>query len=398
MALAFKNRYPLMFNDYKNACDLGKVKPGVLHIWETPDNKFIINFPTKRHWRNKSRYEDIKSGLEALKIFLENRPNLKVALPALGCGHGGLDWKIVSTMIQEELFDIKANILVFEPKDTHNLNIVSNSNKQKKQDIKTIPHGYLPEHLKGYYSGNLLLLKNNEKIIISANIESEKENEILYKIFKKLSENNNNITLSIIYKNPETNLIIKNALDFGHNIIIYIPFGINHKNPLLDNYKKNEKILLISLFSPNQEWREKNNIKLCELLLSLGHKFLVTEHTPDWIAPFIKNEIFHKFFYFIKYEHTRAYLNNFDHTKTFNLIGKSVDTQEPKLGILFNHCFSTQEIKGADEITLNFDKLSKLLIKLEEYNIQNDILYKIELSNADPLVIDVINNILKDFE
>src|ERR1700750_2602075 len=90
IALAFRTRYPAMFLDYKKACAAGKIKPGALNIWRT-STEWIINFPTKRHWRDNSRYEDIEGGLEALQAYLNKLVlPLRVALPALGCGHGGV--------------------------------------------------------------------------------------------------------------------------------------------------------------------------------------------------------------------------------------------------------------------------------------------------------------------
>src|SRR5690348_6550875 len=69
VALAFKTRYPEMFDDYVNACREERIRPGTLHIWKRP-GEWVINFPTKRAWRDPSRYEDILSGLEALREYL----------------------------------------------------------------------------------------------------------------------------------------------------------------------------------------------------------------------------------------------------------------------------------------------------------------------------------------
>lgn len=118
VALAFKTRYPAMFRDYKRACDAGDVRPGELNIWRTL-TEWIINFPTKRHWRENSKYEDIEAGLRALRRYLDSlgKP-VRVALPALGCGHGGLDWPRVSKLIEKYLEPVDAEIFVFEPADS----------------------------------------------------------------------------------------------------------------------------------------------------------------------------------------------------------------------------------------------------------------------------------------
>jgi adenine-specific DNA methylase/O-acetyl-ADP-ribose deacetylase (regulator of RNase III) len=115
VALAFKTHYPEMFRDYQKACEAGELKPGRLHIWKDASGVTIVNFPTKRHWRNPSRYEDIETGLGALRKFLAEQGAARVTLPALGCGHGGLDWGRVSRMIREHLSDLAADIFVFDP-------------------------------------------------------------------------------------------------------------------------------------------------------------------------------------------------------------------------------------------------------------------------------------------
>ena len=118
LALAFKTKYPEMFRDYQKACKSGTVKPGKLHVWKTLMGDWIINFPTKRHWREPSRYEDIESGLIELKNYLVDKGKVKVLLPAVGCGHGGLEWPRISEMIKKHLIDIEAEILVFTPADS----------------------------------------------------------------------------------------------------------------------------------------------------------------------------------------------------------------------------------------------------------------------------------------
>ena len=103
VALAFKQRYPEMFRDYQRDCRNGHVRPGTMHVWKSLSGDWIINFPTKRDWREPSRYEDIDAGLDDLRGYLNWVGPVTVALPALGCGHGGLDWKRVSGMIREKL-------------------------------------------------------------------------------------------------------------------------------------------------------------------------------------------------------------------------------------------------------------------------------------------------------
>lgn len=115
IALQFKRLYPQMFEEYRRKCNAGEIRPGQLHIWQSPNGERIVNFPTKRDWRNDSRYEDIQSGLVALRHFLISQAPVRVTIPALGCGHGGLNWSVVSAMITKHLQGLDCQIIVFEP-------------------------------------------------------------------------------------------------------------------------------------------------------------------------------------------------------------------------------------------------------------------------------------------
>lgn len=119
IALQFKKAYPENFKAYSDACDRKEVQPGSMFVFETgsiTNPRYIINFPTKRHWRGISRMEDIESGLKSL-VKVINKYNIKsIAIPPLGCGLGGLEWKQVRLQIEKTLNDIHdTSIVVFEP-------------------------------------------------------------------------------------------------------------------------------------------------------------------------------------------------------------------------------------------------------------------------------------------
>lgn len=120
IALQFKQAWPENFENYAKACHAGEVRPGQMFIFETGrmvNPKYIINFPTKRHWRGDSRIEDIESGLKALVRDVKRLGIRSVAVPPLGCGNGGLDWKDVGPLIHRA-FDALPNVkvLMFSPK------------------------------------------------------------------------------------------------------------------------------------------------------------------------------------------------------------------------------------------------------------------------------------------
>ncbi|MFJ6616223.1 macro domain-containing protein [Kitasatospora sp. NPDC091335] len=106
IALQFKRAYPDNYEDYREACERGEVRVGQMHVHEVSQvggARFIINFPTKRHWRSPSRIEDIASGLVALRDEIVHRGIKSVAIPPLGCGNGGLSWRDVEPMINQAL-------------------------------------------------------------------------------------------------------------------------------------------------------------------------------------------------------------------------------------------------------------------------------------------------------
>lgn len=119
IALQFKNDFPENFKAYEAACEREEVQPGKMFVFETrtlTNPKFIINFPTKRHWRGKSRMEDIDSGLKALVEEIRTRGIRSIAIPPLGSGLGGLNWADVRPRIVEALRGLNdLQVIVFEP-------------------------------------------------------------------------------------------------------------------------------------------------------------------------------------------------------------------------------------------------------------------------------------------
>ena len=119
VAFQFKRAFPENFRAYADACDRGDVQPGKMFVFETgarTNPRYIINFPTKRHWRSSSRIEDIEAGLNALGEVIRERAIRSIAVPALGCGLGGLEWSVVRPLIEEALCrcnDVQA--VIFEP-------------------------------------------------------------------------------------------------------------------------------------------------------------------------------------------------------------------------------------------------------------------------------------------
>lgn len=118
MALAFKQAFPANFLAYARACDRKEVQPGKMFIHTMPlqQPRYIINFPTKRHWRDKSRMEDVVTGLAGLVRVIHDLHIGSVAVPALGCGRGGLNWVEVKPLVVEALNGAsRAHVVIYEP-------------------------------------------------------------------------------------------------------------------------------------------------------------------------------------------------------------------------------------------------------------------------------------------
>ncbi len=118
IALMFKERFDANFRAYADACKADQVQIGRMFV--TPVNElggpqWIVNFPTKRHWRAPSRMEWIVEGLQDLRRFLIEKSVRSIAIPPLGAGNGGLDWAAVRPRIEAALGDLDIEIIVFEP-------------------------------------------------------------------------------------------------------------------------------------------------------------------------------------------------------------------------------------------------------------------------------------------
>lgn len=120
IALQFKQAFPDNFKDYARACDKGKVRIGKMFVHSTDrmfHPKYIINFPTKRHWKAKSRLEDIELGLKDLVRVVRDLNIKSIAVPPLGSGLGGLNWEEVKCRIIDAFDDVPdVEVLLCEPK------------------------------------------------------------------------------------------------------------------------------------------------------------------------------------------------------------------------------------------------------------------------------------------
>jgi O-acetyl-ADP-ribose deacetylase (regulator of RNase III) len=112
IALEFRLRYPEMFGEYAGRCRRGEVEPGVPYLYRGYGDPWILNFPTKRHWRDPSRLEWVEAGLERFASMYKEEGVTSAAFPPLGCTNGGLEWDRVRPLMERYLgpLDLKATV------------------------------------------------------------------------------------------------------------------------------------------------------------------------------------------------------------------------------------------------------------------------------------------------
>jgi O-acetyl-ADP-ribose deacetylase (regulator of RNase III) len=118
LAAQFRRRFPANFSAYVDACRRGVLRPGRVFVFDTGCAlpRWIVNFPTKDHWRDGSRIEFIAMGLVDLLRAIREHGIGTIAIPALGCGLGGLSWSEVKPRIERALASVPDLVaLVFEP-------------------------------------------------------------------------------------------------------------------------------------------------------------------------------------------------------------------------------------------------------------------------------------------
>lgn len=163
IALEFKRRWPKNFQAYKKLCAENKLITGKMFVFENSDmfksdsHRYLINFPTKQHWRSKSKLSYIEEGLNDFIIQIKKFNIKSVAIPPLGCGNGGLDWLVVRDLIEKKLSPINdVEFLVFVPKEEkiepefQEIPHTSDFTQQRATLIKTL--GDFQDYFGGYYT------------------------------------------------------------------------------------------------------------------------------------------------------------------------------------------------------------------------------------------------------
>src|ERR1043166_5702479 len=140
LALQFKQAYPAMFRAYEAACKAGDVELGKMHVFDlgglVGGPRWIINFPTKAHWRAASCIKDIEAGLQDLVATIRLLGIRSIAIPPLGCGNGGLDWSDVRPRIEAALAELPdVRVLVYPPGGAPEAEAMTNRTERPKMTM-----------------------------------------------------------------------------------------------------------------------------------------------------------------------------------------------------------------------------------------------------------------------
>ena len=137
IALEFKNHFPDMYEDYVRRCKAGEVKLGRPYLFRRPTSPWILNFPTKEHWRSVSRLEDITRGLECLEQHYKEWGITSLAVPPLGCGQGQLEWRVVGPTLYRHLKRLDIPVEIHAPYGTPHEQLRLDFFEKATEDITT---------------------------------------------------------------------------------------------------------------------------------------------------------------------------------------------------------------------------------------------------------------------
>ncbi len=303
VALAFKNRYPDMFKVYAKACKAGEVRPGTPHVWEKrefDESVTVVNLPTKDHWRQPSEYEYIEKALVWLRDFVASRGNARVTIPALGCGHGGLDWSRVQTMMEQALDGLAAEIVIFSPASSHVAGErVDDATLARLDDlgIKRLQSGDIgyPAALRGksaaavYMKGDVEVPNGRIVAVLPSIKPSEREMQGVLACVEELA--GPNVCILTGYSAKADRPVIRAALEQGAHVIICLVEGIlqfSIRRDLQDVWDEH-RVTVISAAKPQEKWYSGGVGKATAVKLSLANVALVSDPAPSWLRGFAQN-------------------------------------------------------------------------------------------------------------
>lgn len=296
VALAFKQRYPEMFKDYQSACKDGQIRPGRMHVWKSLEGDWIINFPTKRDWRDPSRYEDIEVGLDDLRTYLKGVGPVTVALPALGCGHGGLDWDRVSAMIRDKLDGLEAHILVFAPSASRQAGRAATEAPTDDERAIAATLGYQmiePGDVPALaLSGPLFLLGNQELLsrkwiaLLTSRAPGDREMQALRTIAAELARSGSRAAVALVHGAKVSEDICQIFVDQEIDTLLLLPFGVLTRKAIARQpaMQADRFPALASTAPPSAKWSRQLFAQCQDLLRTNAAAMLLSDPEPDWLT------------------------------------------------------------------------------------------------------------------
>jgi len=299
VALAFKNRFPEMYERYVEQCKLGEIRPGKPSVWVNKDiissDVEIINFPTKDDWRKPSEYSYIEDGLNWLSSYLKTKEGKTITLPALGCGHGGLEWEKVKALIQMYLHDSPATILVFEPSSSKKAGkIVKNFKKYysvfSSSGIAAIEAASTeyPNNLRRYTTKDLFVF-SSERLgeydfsLVCSSKPSDDEKFIIETFLKICLKNNKSILLGA--SAYEKKLAFE-CSKHGMRIACFLPVGIYNSVKKLGKSDGASKLTLLSIGDPMGEFDKKEYLPSVLSRIYLANKNIFITERLSWLSKY----------------------------------------------------------------------------------------------------------------
>lgn len=317
VALAFKKRYPEMFEQYSKDCKNKILSPGNPTTWLQKEligpPVEIINFPTKTHWRKPSEYQYIVDGLLWLSEHLKDKKGQTVTIPALGCGNGGLDWATVKNLIANHLKNTDANILVFEPqtKSTPIKTQPFNDELKKTAELLEIEEflptdeGY-PEQIKKFSKKRLFHYPKTSDIsdfdftLVSSSKPDAEEQLEIFKIIEQIKTSNSSVLLGTsAFDRKLASMCVEKQIKVG----AFLTNDILNSVKKIKNKSENYQIELFSLGELDSTFNKKDYLPSIFGRISLSKKTIFTTKRLEWID---KNISFFKKLepqtYYIDYE------------------------------------------------------------------------------------------------
>jgi O-acetyl-ADP-ribose deacetylase (regulator of RNase III) len=340
VALAFKQHYPEMFKEYRDDCKAGRVRPGKMHVWKSLSGDWVVNFPTKRDWRDPSRYEDIDAGLDDLRAYLDTVGPVTVALPALGCGHGGLDWNRVSEMIRQKLGGVNAHVFVFEPAASLRAGkSVTQPSSDERGSVEQLGYKVLNNHPSANPTGLLFVMGRQDLLtrkwlaLLPSRQPGEREMKALHSIAAELAVSGANVTVALAYGTKISEEIADLFAEQGVATVLLLPFGVLTRKPLakIHDIGRSHPLTIASSAPPNSKWSRPLFAQTMDMLRANAEAALLSDPEPEWLTNRGSEKWAQASISYVRYEHSSSFVRETLDRIGAQPIGRRGETGAPNL-------------------------------------------------------------------